>query len=270
MVQRTLGRDPPASSFLWQHAAVRTWIKRQAGGALALAGIFSLALLALSVATDEGGLGWGVRFSRVVPLLPIPAAAGYALTLFRAARRGETLALEAIGIEPASWQKWVLLAALVPAALGAVALALGLDSSGLFPAASAAKACVVLAPNPAGATLFDCVQAGLRVQGSEVGLQAAPLATDHGTARGLAAGLTVALTGLVVVAWTGTALRRPGFGLLALALLLAETVICQAVGAGVLAPSRAVLLPLLGAVALVLTRARQTAMARVSSTRARA
>lgn len=240
---------------------MRTWIQRQAGTALALAAVLSMALFALSAATDEGGVAWSLRAARIVPLLPVPAACAYALTLYRLRRRGEAFALEAIGVEPYAWQKWIALAALVPATVGAFALALGLDSSGLFPAASTAKACTI------DVDTFVCAQAGLRVRGDDVALLAAIPAARQVTPRELAAGLAVWSCGLLVVAWAGAALTRPLYGVLAIGLLLGETVVCQAVGAGVVTPWAALLLPTLGALAMVAQRA-QTTTAREPKLRA--
>ena len=245
---------------------MRVWIGRQAGGALALALVFTLALIVLSATTDEGNVAWGLRLARVVPLVPVPAAIAHALTVYRARSRGEARALEAVGIEPFSWQRWVALAALLPVLAGALALALGLDSSGLFPAASSAKACMLL---DAGG--FDCVQAGLRVRGAEVELTPPVVATVLTGSRAVWAAVTVVGLGLVLVTLAGAAVERPRYALAAVVLLLEETVVCQAVGAAVLAPWGALLLPGLGLLALALRRAlEQTAMARVSSTRARA
>lgn len=241
---------------------MQAWIKRQAASALAIALMLSAALLLISAATDEGGVAWATRASRIVPLLPVPAAGAHALTLYRAARRGETRALEAVGVEPFSWQIWVALAALVPAFLGALTLALGTDDAGLFPVASAAKACTV-SVDARHHAFFLCTQAGLRVQGASIELLPAVAERAAAAPRGLAAMATVVLTGLAVVACAGAALIRPAYGLAAVALLLGETVICQAVGASLAPAGAAVLFPALAVGALIVNRARQTQTARV-------
>ncbi len=247
---------------------MHAWNKRQAGSAFALALLLSTALLLISAATDEGGVAWATRISRIVPLLPVPALGAHVLTLHRAARRGETRALETVGIEPASWQIWVALAALLPSFAGAIALAAGLDTTGLFPSASTAKACAVDA-SAAGHAVFLCTQAGLRVQGTQVELLPTLVAHASASPRGLAAASAVVLTGFAIVMWAGAALRRPGYGLAAAALLLAETMVCQTVGANLVPAAAAVLLPALAVGALLADRIRKTAMARVSSTRAK-
>lgn len=242
---------------------MRIWIQRQARSAAAFAWVFSLALLAVSSATDEGSVAFSTRLARIVPLLPVPAACAYALTVFRARRRGEALALEALGVDPRRWQRWVALGALIPTALGALALALGLDSSGLFPVASSAEAC-----RREGAA-FLCARAGLRLEGTAVTLWTAeaPLGPSS-SARELAAALAVWCSGMLVVWWSGAALLRPRYALYAVLLLLSETVLCQAIGAGRLHPWYALLAPALAAALSVLTAALQTTTAREPKLRA--
>lgn len=248
---------------------MHAWIQRQAGSAFALALLLSFALFGITAATDEGGVALATRAARIVPLLAVPAAAAYAVTLVRAARRGETRALEAVGVEPLSWQIWVALAALLPALGGALLLAFGLDASGLFPVASTAKPCALEAASAAGHAIFVCAQAGLRVQGASIQLLPSVAASGAAPPHGLAAAAAVVLTAVPVVLWSGAAVQRPAYGLWAVALLLAETMACQAVGARVAPVAVAILLPALAVAVLVGTRARQKAMARVSSTRAR-
>lgn len=229
--------------------------------------LFSVALFVVSAATDEGGVALATRAARMVPLLAVPAACAYVVTLYRAIRRGETRALEAVGVEPLSWQIRVAMAALVPALVGALALALGLDASGLFPAATAAKPCT-LAGVEAGHAIFLCAQAGLRVHGASIELLA-PLGLSVGTSpRGLAAAAAVVLTAVPVVLWAGAALTRPAYGLAALGLLLGETTMCQLVGANVAPAAAAVVVPALAVAAMLAVHGRQKAMARVPSTRA--
>ena len=228
--------------------------------ALGLSLALSLALVAVTAATD-GGVAWPTRLARLVPLLPIPAGVAYALTLWRAARRGETRALEAIGVEPWTWQRWAAVAALAPAVLGALALAAGLDPSGLFPEASSAKPCAVL---PGGA--FSCVQAGLRVQGASLELLAASSPQAPASARGFFAAGAVLLTGVAVLHGAGAASSRPLTGLFALALLLAETGVCQAVGAGAIPAGAALVLPALANAGTSMLRRVQTKTAHVRRT----
>src|SRR5260221_5419738 len=65
-----------------------------------------IALLALALAwlvtaaTDEGGVPWGERAGRTLPLAPLCAAIGAWGALAAVRARGEALALEALGRSP--------------------------------------------------------------------------------------------------------------------------------------------------------------------------
>jgi hypothetical protein len=61
-----------------------------------------LVLMVLATAaTDEGGVSWPERLSRVLPLTPVSTAAATLLALVRERRRGEDKALQALGRAPA-------------------------------------------------------------------------------------------------------------------------------------------------------------------------
>jgi hypothetical protein len=80
---------------------VTAWDARvftRAMGAAALA--FVLAWL-VTAATDEGGIGWGARAGRALPLVPLCTAIGAWIGLAAARARGELRAFEALGQMPA-------------------------------------------------------------------------------------------------------------------------------------------------------------------------
>src|SRR5258706_6393188 len=55
----------------------------------------------VTAATDEGGVAWGERAGRTLPLTPFCAAIGAWGALAAVRSRGEALALEALGRPPA-------------------------------------------------------------------------------------------------------------------------------------------------------------------------
>lgn len=165
--------------------------------ALATALTLGLAWL-VTAATDEGGVSWGERAGRTLPLTPLCATVGAWVALAPALSRGEALALAALGRSRAQ----IAVAAVAGGALVAVAasVALGLaravDVTGFFPTATHASA---WAWNGAG--FVDALH-GLRV-----GADGAPvrIASDAGRVfasippfgRAAAAALT-ALAGLAL------------------------------------------------------------------------
>lgn len=94
---------------------------------------------AVTAASDEGGLAWGVRAGRTLPLAPVCAAVGAWLALAPARARGDDLALETLGRSP--WQRHaaaVLGGAVVAAAAAlVVALSSRVDIEGFYPRAEA-------------------------------------------------------------------------------------------------------------------------------------
>lgn len=91
----------------------------------------------ISGATDEGSIAWVMRIARALPLVPACGAAVTVLALARASRRGELLALEAIGCSPARAALFVVIAAsaLSIAAAASVAGARGVALDAFFPRA---------------------------------------------------------------------------------------------------------------------------------------
>jgi hypothetical protein len=126
----------PAGSSLTAWDA-RTFAR---GGAIALATL-GIAFV-VTAASDEGGIAWGERAGRALPIAPVCAAVGAWLALAPGRARGEDVALAALGRSP--WQRHVaaiaggaavaVLAALVIAAVPRV------DVRGFYPRAEQAIA----------------------------------------------------------------------------------------------------------------------------------
>jgi hypothetical protein len=96
----------------------------------------------VTAVTDEGGVAWGERAGRALPLAPGCAALGAWAALAPALARGETRALEALGRSPARMAAGAVLGgaavAIVAAlALGAVRM---VDVRGFYPTAAKASA----------------------------------------------------------------------------------------------------------------------------------
>jgi hypothetical protein len=125
-----------ARGAILQRIVITEWDRRVAWRALVTALIALALVVVVTIATDEGGLGWGVRAGRALPLSPVCAAIGAWIALAPAIARGEIRGLEALGRSP--WHNAraaALGAALVPlAAALAVALSAKIDVSGFFPA----------------------------------------------------------------------------------------------------------------------------------------
>jgi hypothetical protein len=109
----------------------------------ALATVLTLGLVWLvTAATDEGGVSWGERAGRTLPLTPLCATVGAWVALAPALARGEGLALEALGrsraqIAAAAVAGGAMIALMASVALG---LARAVDVAGFFPTATHASA----------------------------------------------------------------------------------------------------------------------------------
>ena len=129
------GQFPGVHSGHWTAWDARTFA-RGAGAAL----VTLLLVGVVTAASDEGGLGWGIRAGRALPLAPVCAAVGAWLALAPGRARGEDLALEALGRSP--WERHA--AAVVGGALVALAAAVAIlvlarvDVRGFYPRAEAA------------------------------------------------------------------------------------------------------------------------------------
>jgi hypothetical protein len=120
------------------------WVAWDARAALragiAASGLVGVAVL-VTAATDEGGVAWGARVARTLPVVPACGAIATWLVLGTARGRGEVRALEALGRAP--WQNArgaVLGAALVAAIVAGAIGATRLDVRGFFPEAPRAAA----------------------------------------------------------------------------------------------------------------------------------
>ena len=113
------------------------WDARIASRALTLGALaFAVAWL-VTATTDEGGVAWGVRAGRTLPIAPVCAALGTVIALAQVRARGEVRALEALGRAP--WQN-ALAAVLGGAATAIVAASVmassaKVDVDGFFPVA---------------------------------------------------------------------------------------------------------------------------------------
>jgi hypothetical protein len=123
----------------WQLRLWTEWDTRAfARGALTAA--VALALVGVvTAASDEGGLGWGVRAGRTLPLAPVCAAVGAWLALAPARARGDDRAMATLGRSP--WQRegaaiagGALVAFVAALAIAAVAR---VDVAGFYPRAEA-------------------------------------------------------------------------------------------------------------------------------------
>lgn len=119
----------------------RVWL----GTRVALANVAILLLaLAISAATDEGGVPLASRIGRVLPLVPLASALAVKAVLASAKTRGEIGALAALGTSPHTVATTGVLAALVAPLVAALALLSGrAPVEGFFPAPPAAPRVLV-------------------------------------------------------------------------------------------------------------------------------
>jgi hypothetical protein len=129
--------EPRNPTSPWTRAWT-SWDRRQLTRAAGVATLTLVLAWLVTAATDEGGIGWGARAGRTLPLTPICAAIGAWATLAPVLSRGEALALEALGRSRAQ----IAAAAVLGAALVAFAAAFGLglvravDVTGFYPTAT--------------------------------------------------------------------------------------------------------------------------------------
>jgi hypothetical protein len=116
-------------------ARVTSWDARAAARAAMLAAAALAIACVVTAATDEGGLAWGVRLGRALPLSPPCAALGTWLALAPARARGETLALAALGRPPLARVLGAVIGGASVALVAALTLgvARGVDVSGFYP-----------------------------------------------------------------------------------------------------------------------------------------
>jgi hypothetical protein len=119
-----------------------TWDLRAFGRAAGVAAATLLLAWLVTAATDEGGVSWGERAGRTLPLTPLCAAVGAWVALAPARSRGEARALAALG------RSRVGIGGAAVAGAAAVALAAALllgivrtvDLTGFYPTATHASA----------------------------------------------------------------------------------------------------------------------------------
>jgi len=167
----------------------------RAAGATALA----LGLVWLvTAASDEGGISWGERAGRALPLTPVCAAIGAWAALAPIRRRGETVAMAALGRSRAQVGAAAVAGAALVSLVAAVAVGLmpAVDATAFFPRAAHASTWVWQ-----GGSFVDLTQ-GLLVDagGAPVPLAAkawtaASILPNHGRA---AAAVAVAVAGVAL------------------------------------------------------------------------
>jgi hypothetical protein len=120
------------------------WDVREAARAAAFASLGMLLAWLITGATDEGGVAWGERAARVLPLAPACAALGTWLGQSRGWARGEGRVLAALGRSPWAVSASSVLggASVAWAAALVMALATPVDVAGLFPVVHAPDAFV--------------------------------------------------------------------------------------------------------------------------------
>jgi hypothetical protein len=125
-----------------RHVRVTHWDAVVFVRSAAVAGLALLLAWLVTAATDEGGVAWGERAGRTLPLTPVCAAVGVWGALAPIRARGEARALEALGRS----RSQIAAAAVAGGAAVALvaALAVGLlrtvDVAGFYPAAVRANA----------------------------------------------------------------------------------------------------------------------------------
>lgn len=114
--------------------------RRNAARALALAMLLFAVALAISAASDEGGVRFATRLGRALPLAPICGAIAAFLTLVSERAKVEALALESIGRAPALNNAGAVFGGALFAigAASLVAFSSHIDVEAIFPAFSSA------------------------------------------------------------------------------------------------------------------------------------
>jgi hypothetical protein len=125
--------EPTAYVPAWTRWDVRQLTRAGTAAALAL-----LLAWLVTAATDEGGVPWGERAGRTLPLTPFCAAIGAWVALAPVRSRGEALALEALGRSRPQIAAAAVLGGTLVALAAALALGLvrAVDVTGFFPTAT--------------------------------------------------------------------------------------------------------------------------------------
>lgn len=105
--------------------------------------VLFLVALAVSSATDEGGVAFSERLARTLPLAPFTSALAALLVVVQVRRRGEERALAALGLAPAQVALWCSLVACATPSAAALAIATGaVGIGGFYPSPPTAPAFV--------------------------------------------------------------------------------------------------------------------------------
>ena len=125
-----------------QRIEVTSWDRRSAVRAATIAALAFLIVCLMTAATDEGGLGIGVRVGRSLPFSPVCGAFGTWLALSRRRMRGELLALEGLGRSPQINALGAVVggAAIAVAASFFVAVVPFVDVAGFYPESASVSA----------------------------------------------------------------------------------------------------------------------------------
>jgi hypothetical protein len=229
-------------------------VRAAAAAALALGLVWLV-----TAATDEGGVSWGERAGRALPLAPLCAAVGAWAALAPVRVRGEVVALEALGRSPAGIAASAVVgAALLPlVAAIAVCVVPGVRVDGFFPTAARASSW-----QWAGGAFVDAAR-GLRVGADGVPVSVPVLAGAMGVglpafARASAAAVTL-LAGLalplLLARWL-VARARPGVDVAATGLAIAASVVAFQAAAAHRVPATLAVLPAAGLLVLAVRRYR--------------
>jgi hypothetical protein len=178
-----------------------TWDLAQAGRAFVFATLGVMVAWLVTAMSDEGGMSWGTRLTRVLPVVPACAAWGTWLAQVRGWARGEGRAQAALGRAPLASSAGAVIGGAMVAwcfALGLVVLR-PLDASGFFPRARGEPAYVVASggefENPAtGRRIHADGSFAPRAEPAPRRRAASPI-PSHGR---LVAALTTALFGLAL------------------------------------------------------------------------
>ncbi|HEY8087135.1 MAG TPA: hypothetical protein VIF09_04805 [Polyangiaceae bacterium] len=213
----------------------------------------------VTAATDEGGVSWGERAGRALPLVPLCAAVGAWAALAPVRARGEVVALEALGRSPAGIAASAVAGAALLPLVAAIAIGFlpGVRVDGFFPTAARASSW-----HWTGSAFVDAAR-GLSVGADGVPVSVPVLAGAIGEgfpsfARVSAAAVTL-LAGLALPLLLGrwlVARGRPALDVAAAGLALAASLVAFQAAAAHRVPATLAVLPAAGLLVLAARRYR--------------
>jgi hypothetical protein len=225
--------------------AFTAWDARQAARAAAFAFLALVLAWLVTAATDEGGIGWGERAARVLPLAPACAALGTWLGQAPGWGRGEGRVFASLGRSPLATSVSSVLGGATLAWVAAllITFAARVDVGGFFPVAHAPDAFVVRSDGGFldAASGYAILRDGSLFPGPAIArprVAGPPLPPGGRAAAGLATGLSgLALPLLAARAARGSWLQRGGMVALAAAssILLFQAAAARLTGAWVAA-----------------------------------